>query len=154
MATCNKRASNHATEHRQGFFPIAGSLELRTPHRKSPSLNVVAPWLTAMALLAALAGCTGEPPDPSGHGDGYALYPKLPHVTGHIDLVNPQTENPRYFSLLAITDVDRTQWRFHSEGWVGVSVGHLKDHQIQGITVTVWYETRPDGSLVARFVGD
>ncbi len=110
-------------------------------------------YILALLLASSLACDTGQAPA-SGHGDGYALYPKLPHVTGHIDRVEAQTDNPRHFSLLKLTDVDGAGWQFRSEGWVGVSVGHLKDHQIQGTTVTVWYETQSDGSLLARFVGD
>ena len=112
-------------------------------------------------LLTASAACadgssSGDSAgaDTAGHGDGYALYPKLPYVTGHIDRVEAQADNPRYFSRLLITDADRRQWEFRSDGWVGVSVGHLKDHQIQGAPVTVWYENRADGALLARFVGD
>ena len=105
-------------------------------------------------LLASMLACNGSEMPESGHGDGYTLYPKLPHVTGHIDRVDAQSDNPRYFNTLAITDSDGRRWRFRSDGWVGVSVGHLKDHQIQGTTVTVWYETQGDGSLLARFVGD
>lgn len=121
--------------------------------RRNP--RAVSPWVLGFILLAALLGCGAEQQsDAPGHGDGYALYPKLPHVTGHIDRVDPQPDNPRYFSVLLITDADRTQWEFTSDGWVGVSVGHLKDHQIQGTTVTVWYEELSDGLLLARFVGD
>ena len=110
-------------------------------------------YILALLPAAMLACDAGQTPN-SGHGDGYALYPKLPHVTGHIDRVDAQPDNPRYFSALLITDAGGRQWRFRSDGWVGVSVGHLKDHQIQGTTVTVWYETQSDGSLLARFVGD
>ena len=115
----------------------------------------------ALILLTASAACADGSSsggsggaDTAGHGDGYALYPKLPHVTGHIDRVDAQPENPRYFSRLLITDANRQQWEFRSDGWVGVSVGHLKDHQIQGAPVTVWYEIRADGALLAHFVGD
>ena len=105
--------------------------------------------------LAGLAGCnddtqTGAP----GHGDGDTLFPKLPKVTGHIDLVDANPANPRYFQMLEITDADGRSWRFQSVGWAGVSVGHLKDHQIQGTPITVWYENRDDGNHLARFVGD
>jgi hypothetical protein len=106
-----------------------------------------------MILASPMACDTGQTPT-SGHGDGYTLYPKLPHVSGHIDRVDAQPDSPRHFSRLLITDSGHTQWDFHSDGWAGVSVGHLKDHQIQGTMVTVWYESRPDGSLLARFVGD
>ena len=111
--------------------------------------------MLSVMVIAALLGCgADQQSDTPGHGDGYALYPKLPHVTGHIDRVDPQPDSPRYFSLLLITDANRKQWEFTSDGWVGVSVGHLKDHQIQGAPVTVWYEERSDGLLLARFVGD
>lgn len=106
------------------------------------------------ALLGSLSACDAGQTSSPGHGDGYALYPKLPHVTGHIDGVFVQPDSPRYFSRLLITDADGQSWEFRSDGWVGVSVGHLKDHQIQGTAVTVWYETESDGSLLARFVGD
>ncbi len=105
-------------------------------------------------LLASLLACGPAQPPSDGHGDGYALYPKLPHVTGNIDRVDSQTDNPRYFGLLLITDQDGQQWRFRANGWVGVSAGHLRDHQIHGAPVTVWYEHQPNGELLARFVGD
>ena len=108
----------------------------------------------AVALASALA-CGGEPTSGSGgHGDGDSLFPKLPKVTGHIDLVDADPDNPRHFRVLHITDAAGREWRFRSKGWVGVSVGHLKDHQIQGTTVTVWYEEQPGGVRLARFVGD
>ncbi len=116
------------------------------------------PWITAAIFAVALAGLlvcnndtqTGGP----GHGNGDTLFPKLPKVTGHIDRVDANPDNPRHFQTLEITDADGRNWQFQSEGWVGVSVGHLKDHQIQGTPVTVWYENRDDGNLLARFVGD
>ena len=129
------------------------------PNRRHRVATLAAAGLLGVILLAALAGCgTGgvDTPDTGapGHGDGDALYPKLPKVTGHIDLVEAQTDNPRYFSRLLITDDAGQSWEFRSDGWVGVSVGHLRDHQIQGTPVTVWYESGPDGGLLARFVGD
>ncbi len=107
------------------------------------------------ALLAFVLACVGEQPNRSGgHGDGDSLFPRLPRVTGHIDLVDADPDDPRHFRVLHLTDAEGRKWRFRSEGWVGVSVGHLKDHQIQGTTVTVWYE-RQDGEIqLARFVGD
>lgn len=105
-------------------------------------------------LLALAGGCAGGAPEAGGHGDGDTLFPKLPKVTGHIDYVTADPANPRHFRTLAITDGDGKQWRFQSEGWAGVSVGHLKDHQIQGAPVTVWYEKQANGALLGRFVGD
>ena len=110
--------------------------------------------ILAAILLGAFIACDTNQPANQGHGDGYTLYPKLAHVTGHIDRVDANPDNRRYFDLLVLTDANRRQWQFHSDGWVGVSVGHLKDHQIQGTTITVWYEQQPDRSLLARFVGD
>lgn len=108
----------------------------------------------AVLLTGALA-CGGEQPTgDGGHGNGDSLFPRLPKVTGHIDLVSADPENPRHFGLLHLTDGEGRQWRFRSEGWVGVSVGHLKDHQIQGTSVTVWYEKSADETQLARFVGD
>lgn len=109
----------------------------------------------AVILLALAAGCgSGGSPEAGGHGDGDALFPKLPKVTGHIDYVAASPDNPRHFRILRITDGAGKQWQFQSEGWVGVSVGHLKDHQIRGTPVTVWYEKQADGALTGRFVGD
>ena len=105
-------------------------------------------------LLAGFSGCNGEQSGGSGHGDGDALYPRLPKVTGHIDLVDADPENPRHFRTLRVTDGDGKRWEFQSEGWVGVSAGHLKDHQIQGAAVTVWYEEQAGGARLARFVAD
>ena len=123
--------------------------------------------LAAVGIILCL-GC-GEAPDAgvpttvptglqtiaqTGHGDAELLFPKLPKITGHIDAVTPDPDNPRYFQLLRITDADGRRWEFQADGWAGVSAGHLRDHRIQGTTVTVAYETRPDGTLLARFVGD
>ena len=129
------------------------------PHQRHPVATLAAAGLLGVILLTALAGCgtsgiATPGHDAPGHGDGDALYPKLPKVRGHIDRVDAQPQNPRYFSRLLITDDAGQSWEFSSEDWVGVSVGHLKDHQIQGTPVTVWYETGADGGLLARFVGD
>lgn len=106
-------------------------------------------------VLACALGCGGERASGGGgHGDGDSLFPRLPRVTGHIDFVSADPENPRHFRALHLTDGDGRQWQFRSEGWVGVSVGHLKDHQIQGTMVTVWYEEQPGEIQLARFVGD
>ena len=108
-----------------------------------------------VVVLAGLPACdNGSATGAGGHGDGDTLFPKLPKVTGHIHRVEANPENPRHFHMLQITDADGRRWSFRSEGWVGVSVGHLKDHQIQGTTVTVWYEKQADGDPLARFVGD
>ena len=123
-------------------------------------------WIVAVVgalvlLLAALAGCGGNQGGDGttggygvGHGDGDALFPRLPKVVGHIDLVEAEPDNPRYFRRLEITDDGGRRWAFGADGWAGVSAAHLKDHRIQGATVTVWYEERRDGSLFARFVSD
>ena len=112
-------------------------------------------WLLAAAALAG--GCGGGNQaggGVGGHMDGDALFPKLPKVVGHIDVVEAHPDNPRYFRLLEITDDGGRRWSFRADGWAGVSVAHLKDHQIQGASVTVWYEKQGDGSLAARFVSD
>ncbi len=129
------------------------------PNQPHPVATLAAAGMLGVILLTALAACTADGMampgrDAPGHGDGDALYPKLPKVTGHIDRVDAQADNPRYFSRLLITDDAGQSWEFGAEDWVGVSVGHLKDHQIQGTPVTVWYETGADGRFLARFVGD
>ncbi|MCY4417641.1 MAG: hypothetical protein OXE87_15230 [Chloroflexi bacterium] len=134
-------------------------MRFRQPHGnfrnlKLPGVKIVGPMIIGALVLAMLLACDSGQTDPSGHGDGFALYPKLPHVTGHIDRVDPNPENLRHFSLLQVTDADRQQWEFRADGWVGVSAGHLKDHQIQGTTVTIWYQDQGDGTLLARFVSD
>ena len=111
-------------------------------------------WLLAVAALVGGCGGNQAGDGAGGHMDGDALFPKLPKVVGHIDVVQAHPDNPRYFRLLEITDDAGRQWSFHADGWAGVSAAHLKDHQIQGVTVTVWYERRGDGSLYARFVSD
>lgn len=119
----------------------------------------------AGVILCSGLGCGGasdaNAPDaaqtaavPAGHGDAELLFPKLPKVTGHIDAVTPNPDHPRYFQRLRITDANGKRWEFQSDGWAGVSAGHLQDHRIQGAPVTVAYETRSDGTLLARFVGD
>lgn len=134
------------------------------PNQCHCAATLAAAGLFGIVLLATLVGCgaggfdlpgNGVPAtDTSGHGSGDALYPKLPKVTGHIDRVDAQPDNPRYFSRLLITDAAGRSWEFRSEGWVGVSVGHLKEHRIQGKPVTVWYENGAHGGRRARFVGD
>ncbi len=108
----------------------------------------------AVLLLAGWLACSGNQPDAGGHGEGDTLFPKLPKVSGHIDRVDANPAHPRHFRTLLITDGGGQRWEFQSAGWVGVSVGHLKDHQIQGAPVTVWYEKQANGVLMARFVGD
>ncbi len=122
------------------------------------SKHAVPPFAVAITLAALLAGMVACVPDQStaggGHGDGDSLFPRLPRVTGHIDRVDVDSGNPRNFRALYLTDADGRGWIFHSEGWVGVSTGHLKDHQIHGTPVTVWYEERPGEIQLARFVAD
>ena len=115
---------------------------------------VLVPVLLVAVLLLTIAGCGGEADNASGHGDGEKLFPGLPNVSGHIDEVSANPENPRHFRILRITDDAGQRWEFESEGWAGVSAGHLKDHQIQGTTVTVWYEEQAGGLRMARFVSD
>ena len=126
------------------------------PHGKNRGGSHADLFITVIIIvlmLAALAGCGGGRPQ-GGHGDGDALYPRLPKVTGRIDLVQANPANPRHFRILHITDYDGRRWEFQAEGWAGVSAGHLKDHQLQGTPVTVWYERGYGNRLTARFVGD
>ena len=116
--------------------------------------SCLAPVLVVAVLLLTIAGCGGEADNAGGHGDGEKLFPGLPNVSGHIDEVSANPENPRHFRILHITDDAGQRWEFESEGWAGVSAGHLKDHQIQGTTVTVWYEEQAGGLRMARFVSD
>ncbi len=115
---------------------------------------ILVPVLVMVVLLLTIAGCGGEADNAGGHGDGEKLFPGLPSVSGHIDEVSANPENPRHFRILRITDDAGQRWEFESEGWAGVSAGHLKDHQIQGTTVTVWYEEQAGGLRMARFVSD
>ena len=118
--------------------------------------------LTAIFLTMLAGGCagnggaadTGIDAAGGGHGDAELLFPKLPKVSGQIAGVTVDLDNPRYFSVLRLADADGRRWEFHADGWVGVSAGHLREHRIQGTPVTVAYESRPDGTLLARFVGD
>ena len=116
--------------------------------------SCLAPVLVVAVLLLTIAGCGGEADNAGGHGDGEKLFPGLPNVSGHIDEVSANPENLRHFRILRITDDAGQRWEFESEGWAGVSAGHLKDHQIQGTTVTVWYEEQAGGLRMARFVSD
>jgi hypothetical protein len=129
------------------FFARANSA-IPTGYSRLASVFVV------VVLLLTIAGCGGKADTISGHGNGEKLFPGLPSVSGHIDEVSANPENPRHFRILRITDNDGQRWEFESEGWVGVSAGHLKDHQIQGTTVTVWYEEQAGGLRMARFVSD
>lgn len=136
------------------------AVSLKTKRRPA---GVAAILLTVIFLMMPAGGCGADVAGPAvartdmpagGHGDAELLFPKLPKVTGYIAGVTADPDNPRYFSVLRLADADGKRWEFQSEGWVGVSVGHLRDHRIQGIPVTVAYEIRPDGTLRARFVGD
>ena len=130
--------------------------------RRSIIAGVVTLLRLLMAVLVVAGGCVGNGGsggldtggEGRGHGDGDALFPRLPKVVGHIDLVEARPDNPRYFRRLDITDDAGRRWSFRADGWAGVSAAHLKDHRIQGATVTVWYEKQRDGSLSARFVSD
>ena len=87
---------------------------------------VLVPVLVVAVLLLTIAGCGGEADNAGGHGDGEKLFPGLPNVSGHIDEVSANPENPRHFRILRITDDAGQRWEFESEGWAGVSAGHLK----------------------------
>ena len=119
----------------------------------------VAAGLLAGLLLAMLA-CGGRQRQRQSvrrlgaRRRGTLCIPSCPGLPGTLTGWRRKPDNPRYFGLLRITDADGRGWEFGSEGWVGVSVGHLKEHRIQGTPVTVWYEVGADGSLLARFVGD
>ena len=76
-------------------------------------------------LLAAFSGCNGEQSGGSGHGDGDALYPRLPKVTGHIDLVDANPENPRHFRTLRVTDGNGKRWSPTAMANVGSSVSSI-----------------------------
>ena len=110
--------------------------------------------LTVVFLMVLAGGCAGDGAAGGGHGDAELLFPKLPKVSGQIAGVTADPDNPRYFSVLELADAEGRRWEFQADGWVGVSAGHLREHRIQGTPVTVAYERRADGTLVARFVGD
>lgn len=135
-------------------------VSLKMKHRPAavPVILLTAIFLTMLAGgCAGNGGAAGAGSDGAaggGHGDAELLFPKLPKVSGQIAGVTADPDNPRYFSLLRLADADGQHWEFHADGWVGVSAGHLREHRIQGTPVTVAYERRADGTLVARFVGD
>ena len=55
--------------------------------------------------------------------------------------------------LLRVRDLDGTVWEFSTEGPVGISAAHLRQHQVLGESVTVTYR-KYRGNLIATDVRD
>lgn len=55
--------------------------------------------------------------------------------------------------LLRVRDLDGTVWEFSTEGPVGISASHLRQHQVLGESVIVTYR-KYRGSLIATDVRD
>ena len=90
----------------------------------------------ASVLLVALA-CGG------GGGEKYVTGIVLEAVAR--DLVE--------IELLRVRDADGRVWDFTTEGNVGISAAHLKQHQVLGEMVLVTFMEK-DGSLIATDVSD
>ncbi|MCH7842736.1 MAG: hypothetical protein IID01_08225 [Chloroflexi bacterium] len=72
-------------------------------------------------------------------------------VTGLV--VEAVERNLAEIELLRVRDGDGRVWEFSTEGSVGISAAHLRQHQVLGEKVTVTYKEK-DGRLIAVDVRD
>ena len=101
-----------------------------------PGLNKLALATVAVLLLIALA-C-------GGGGGGKT-------VTGIV--LEAVDRNLAEIELLQVRDRAGRVWDFTTEGNVGISAAHLRQHQVLGDGVVVMYEEK-DGRLIATDIRD
>ena len=118
---------------RFGRFPSLGVRQLGRPARRS----VWAVLVLAAALALALAGCSGQPRE---------------QVRGHV--VDVAVRNFTEVESLRIRDEAGKIWDFKgAEGFIGFTPSHVKEHQLQGLSVLVSY-VREGDALVAVHLAD
>ena len=110
-----------------------GVRQLGRPARRS----VWAVLVLAAALALALAGCSGQPRE---------------QVRGHV--VDVAVRNFTEVESLRIRDEAGKIWDFKgAEGFIGFTPSHVKEHQLQGLSVLVSY-VREGDALVAVHLAD
>lgn len=91
----------------------------------------------AAALVLTLAGCSGQPRE---------------QVRGHV--VDVVVRNFTEVESLRIRDEAGKIWDFKgAEGFIGFTPSHVKEHQLQGLSVLVSY-VREGDALVAVHLAD
>ena len=101
--------------------------------KAGPALIVLA----VAALALTLAGCSGQPRE---------------QVRGHV--VDVVVRNFTEVESLRIRDDAGRVWDFKgAEGFIGFTPSHVKEHQVQGLSVLVSY-VREGDSLVAVHLAD
>ena len=101
-----------------------------------PASRKMALAVVAAALLLIEAAC-------GGGGDK--------QVTGLI--LEAVDRNLEEIELIRLRDDDGRGWEFSTDGPVGVSAAHLRQHRLAGEKVLVTYREE-DGRLIALEVGD
>ena len=99
-------------------------------------------WLLPAAVLFVMAVACGEADTPSGTTE---------HVRGMI--VEVVSRNITEIETLRVRDGQGKEWVFVTEGYVGISPSHLKEHQLAGQPVLVSY-VKKGKDLVALDVAD
>ena len=93
--------------------------------------------IAAAALALTLAGCAGQPRE---------------QVRGHV--VDVVVRNFTEVESLRIRDETGKIWDFKgAEGFIGFTPSHVKEHQLQGLSVLVSY-VREGDALVAVHLAD
>ncbi len=93
--------------------------------------------LAAAALALTLSGCSGQPRE---------------QVRGHV--VDVVVRNFIEVESLRIRDEAGTIWSFRgADGFIGFTPSHVKEHQLQGLSVLVSY-VREGETLVAVHLAD
>ncbi len=103
--------------------------------KATASLGLIA--VLAAALALTLAGCSGQPRE---------------QVRGHV--VDVVVRNFTEVESLRIRDDAGKIWDFKgAEGFIGFTPSHVKEHQLQGLSVLVSY-VREGDTLVAVHLAD
>ncbi len=106
--------------------------------------------LTALALL--LVACADPAPNPASPGASPNAPTAAPRqVRGMI--LEVVARDLTEVALLRLRDSQGREWRFTTDGPVGITPSHLKEHQVFGQTVQVTYTER-QGQLVALAILD